>query len=168
MHFNYQSQIQKLFFFYLLTLILIFIVNYLAERKYVESSDIHKITFNFTIKDYKHSQNIFQTDYENKGVRLEVSRTGFSELIYHDKYYGIKHCVFIEKLLINKEYSFELYYNKVAQILFAKIDDGLVCLVSGKGLAPSFNNIIFGTGGWKNRYFLGIVDNIYIFEYNLN
>ena len=61
-----------------------------------------------------------------------------------------------------------MYYNNKSNILLAKIDDGLVCLVVDKGLDPSFKNIIFGTGGWRDRFFHGVVNDIYVYQYNIN
>lgn len=115
------------------------------------------IDFTFEIDSYKANHNVFQTSNADAGIRLEISKDGFPELIFRDDFYGIKHCTFVDKLALHTRYNFHAEYHYLSKVLIATIDNNRVCYSHELGLIPKFDRIIFGTGGWFDRGFDGTV-----------
>ena len=110
------------------------------------SNQFVAIDFIFELDSYRANQNIFQTSDANRGVRLEVDKNGFAELIIAHRFYGVKHCTFDDKLLLNTRYNFHAEFRRPSGMLSAMIDSGRVCYLQETGLDPKFDRIIFGSG----------------------
>lgn len=110
------------------------------------SNQFVAIDFIFKLYSYRANQNIFQTSDSNLGVRLEVDQNGFAELIIAQRFYGVKHCTFSDKLLLDTQYKFHLEFSRTSRMLTAMIGTYRVCYLQETALDPKFDRIIFGSG----------------------
>ena len=125
----------------------------------IKNDNSIRLKFDFkVIKDNSFS-NIFQTDYLNNGIRLELNSSELS-LIVQDKRYIHNYNIYSFKTKIRKNinYRFELLAIKNVGYI-VKLNDEIYSHVMFT-FKPSFDNFIIGKGYDEKRFFIGEVNNI--------
>ena len=126
-----------------------------------------KLKFEFKLADNNSYSNIFQTDFLNNGIRLELNKSDLS-LIVRDIRYLNDYFVYSFKTKIKKNtnYKFELLAIKNVGYIVKLNDESYSHIMHT--FKPSFNNFIIGKGYNEKRFFIGEINNIKNFSWVTN
>ena len=133
--------------------------NTIFKKIDINKENSIKLKFEFEVLEDNNYSNIFQTDYLNEGIRLELNKNDLSLIVYDERFINnYKIYSFKTKIRKNVNYKFDLLAIKNVGYIVKLNDESYIHAMYT--FRPKFNNFIIGKGYNDERFFIGNINNI--------